>query len=684
MTRIRGLFRRGFLAGCASVLMHALALAAPAASSLPETELFFRKPALSDVELSPSGKRIAFLAPAPNGRMALAVVDAGQWDKPRFVAGFNNVDLRDIEWVNDDRLVFSTIDLQRELAEQKGPGLWAVNADGSNFRRLIDPRWDFVREANAAGLRTLAWNHGLLRTVNDGSADVIVERYAFTNTGDLRSTLPLRLNTESGEVRPLVSRMPGGDALHWWVDAQGIARLVRTVAGSGTALYWRRDEASGWEVVHREPTRYSESLLPLRVTVGGDVYALAQMPGKQKLRALYRYFPEQRKLDDKPLVTIDGFDFSGSLVLDAQGRRLLGVHFQADAPGTAWLDPDLATLQKQVDEVLPNTVNMLRCRRCEIARYVLVVSEADRVPAYYSVYDRQAKRLVPVGSSRPWLQNVPMGRRDFVRIPARDGLELPTYITRPAGRGPWPTVVLVHGGPYVRGGYWEWDAESQFLASRGYLVIETEFRGSEGFGLAHLEAGFKQWGLKMQDDVADATEWAIKQGHAQRERICIAGASYGGYATLMGLLRYPELYRCGINWVGVTDINLMYTISWSDMSDAWGRYGMPVLVGDREKDAEQLKATSPLLQADRIHQPILLAYGGADRRVPIEHGRKFRAAVQRHNNAVEWIEYLNEGHGWLTTANQVDFWNRVEQFLARNLADRSAAALVAPAQPVPN
>jgi dipeptidyl aminopeptidase/acylaminoacyl peptidase len=206
------------------------------------------------------------------------------------------------------------------------------------------------------------------------------------------------------------------------------------------------------------------------------------------------------------------------------------------------------------------------------------------------------------------------------------------------------------------------------------LVVETEFRGSDGFGTRHLKAGFKEWGLKMQDDVADATEWAVKSGLAQAGRICIAGASYGGYATLMGLLRYPDLYRCGFEWVGVTDIGLMYSISWSDLSDAWLRYGLPVLVGDPDKDAERLKATSPLYQAEAIRQPILMAYGGADRRVPIEHGRKFRAAVERHNKAVEWIEYPTEGHGWLTTANEVDFWGRVEKFLDRNIGSKSDAA----------
>jgi dipeptidyl aminopeptidase/acylaminoacyl peptidase len=170
--------------------------------------------------------------------------------------------------------------------------------------------------------------------------------------------------------------------------------------------------------------------------------------------------------------------------------------------------------------------------------------------------------------------------------------------------------------------------------------------------------------------VADGTRWAIAQGYADPKRICIAGASYGGYATLMGLVNDPDLYKCGVDWVGVTDINLMYDGNWryaSDLSDGYKQYGMPQLVGDQTKDAAQLNATSPLMQAARIKQPLLLAYGGADLRVPIYHGNKFYDAVKAGNQQVEWVEYPEEGHGWKLPKNRIDFWGRVEKFLDRNI-----------------
>ena len=259
---------------------------------------------------------------------------------------------------------------------------------------------------------------------------------------------------------------------------------------------------------------------------------------------------------------------------------------------------------------------------------------------------------------------------EFVRIKARDGLEVPMYYTLPPasfGKSSLPTVVLLHGGPWVRGKRWGWDPDAQLLASRGYLVLEPEFRGSTGYGFKHFQAGWRQWGLAMQDDVADATRWAIAKGLADPGRVCVAGASYGGYATLMALVRESDLFKCGIAWVAVTDINLLFTANWSDTTDSARRYGMRTMIGDPEIDAAQLKAASPLANASNIKQPLLLAYGGTDLRVPLEHGRRFRDAVTVSNPNVEWVVYGDEGHGWSKLETRIDFWTRVEQFLRANL-----------------
>ena len=395
---------------------------------------------------------------------------------------------------------------------------------------------------------------------------------------------------------------------------------------------------------------------------------LATRADEERTSALFRFDAASRQLEAQPVVAVQGFDFTGRLIFNHQTRQLLGVRYTSDATDTRWLSAEMQTLQASIDKRLPGVNNLLDVAECGCSRWLLVTSYSDRQSPVYSLYDRETSQFEPIGQARPKVDARRMATRDFVRIKARDGQIMPLHVTRPPGQGPWPTVVLVHGGPQVRGGSWHWDGDSQFLASRGYLVVEPEFRGSAGYGAKLFRAGWKQWGLAMQDDVADATQWAITQGLADAKRVCIAGASYGGYATLMGLIRDPQLYRCGVAWAAVTDIGLLYSLQWSDLPQAWKEYGMPVLIGDPVKDAAQFEATSPLKQAARVTQPLLLAFGGSDRRVPMAHGTRFRDAVRQTNPQVEWIEYPDEGHGWFKPENRYDFWERVEKFLARQLA----------------
>jgi dipeptidyl aminopeptidase/acylaminoacyl peptidase len=386
--------------------------------------------------------------------------------------------------------------------------------------------------------------------------------------------------------------------------------------------------------------------------------------------ALHRFDVGAGKIDPEPLVSTAGYDFAGDLVTTHD--KVLGLHFVTDAEAVEWLDPATKALQQRIDKLLPGTINLLSLPVRGEAPWVLVSAFADTTPVVYMLFNTKTGTLGKLGDSRPAIDSRQMAHQQAVRYKARDGLEIPALLTLPPGgkRAQLPLVVLVHGGPFARGASWGWNAQSQFLASRGYAVLEPEFRGSTGFGAKHFTAGWKQWGLAMQDDLADGARWAIAQGIAAPGRICIAGASYGGYAALMGLVKDPDLYQCGIDWLGVTDINLIYTGTWiddSDLSDDYKQFGMPLMIGDPVADAAQLKATSPLEQAARIKQPVLLAYGGADRRVPLYHGTRLRDALWRTNANVEWIEYPEEGHGWAVVENRIDFWSRVEQFLDKQI-----------------
>ena len=374
------------------------------------------------------------------------------------------------------------------------------------------------------------------------------------------------------------------------------------------------------------------------------------------------------------MVSTPGFDFTGHLVTDETGKTL-GIRLVVDGETTFWFDAAMKALQERADGLFPGRVNRVDCRRCGAPDMVaLVRSFSDQDPG--RLYLFQAK---PPEGEKNWrlikavredVKPEQMATLEMQRIKARDGLDLPVWITRhPDAKGPLPAVVLVHGGPWARGVRWQWEADAQFLASRGYVVIEPEMRGSTGYGDAHFRAGFKQWGQAMQDDVADALRWAQAQGIAS-DKACIAGASYGGYSTLMGLAKDPGLYRCGVAWVAVTDLDLYVSGSWhvnDDISAAGRKYRIPEMVGDPAKDGAMLAANSPVKQAARIKAPVLLAFGDDDERVPLAHGKRMRAALRDAGNDPVWVSYAHEGHGFRNPENRLDFARRMEAFLAKHL-----------------
>lgn len=642
---------------------------------------FFRVPAIDSADLSPSGRYLAIVIGAAGQRSGLAVLDLDQRDlAAKGVARFADADVTSVHWVDDQRLVFSASDSDAPVDRRRARGLWAANRDGGEMRQLIKRTWtETISEGNTRiNKRLLEPDHFFVGVVPDGSGDIEVVRQRWDNVGDAQGQVVYRLDTRTAAIRP-AGTPPDSFVSRWAMDAKGEPRAAVSRTGGRARVYWRKADDPSWTLLLDEPATLGASIEPL--WVDGDTLYVNAPQGPDGTSALFRYDVAARKLDAEPLFRIDGFDYGGGREFDLGTGRTVGVHYEADAAGSVWFDAALKAAQADVDAQLPGRVNRLSCTRCLGVPRLLVRSHSDRQPPLFYVFDMTSRKLEGIGASRPWIDAKQMAEQDFVRIKARDGRSIPVYVTRPRGKsaGPRPAVVLVHGGPFVRGNVWGWNDEAQFLASRGYVVIEPEFRGSDGFGVAHLHAGFKQWGLAMQDDVTDATLWAAKDAGVDAKRICIAGASYGGYAALMGVVREPELYRCAINWVGVTDPGLMFSLAHSDLDEDWKRYGLRAILGDPAQDKERFAATSPVAQAARVTRPLLMAYGGADRRVPIDHGTRFRDAVTRHNKDVEWVVYGEEGHGWGDPKNVKDFWSRVEKFLARHLGASTAPLATAPA-----
>jgi dipeptidyl aminopeptidase/acylaminoacyl peptidase len=669
----------------ALTLVLAMGMVAAAAAPPPGAETFFRRPAVIEAQLSPSGKRLAFSAAfGPQGRVGVFVLDLQSAElKPTRAAQFSDADVSRFDWVDDERIIFSVLDLQAGSGEDNrtAPGLWAVRYDASELLELIERQGRAIVQEGRTRGRTLDWNHTLLHVPvasedrQGARADEVIVGELNGQGRELESITPLWLNTRTGATRRYENLGRPIGVLAWWFTPQGEPRLVLTGERGRTAYHWFTPDGRGggaWKQI-AEGTLLNPP--PAPAWVGSDELYLRRPMGPAGEAYVVPFDFAKGAPSDQPLVTAPGFDFNGHFLSDRAGR-LMGVRIRTDAEETIWFDPARKALQALVDRTLPGRVNRVSCRRCEgDDAVVLVHSFTDRDPGQLLLHTKANGQWRRLSLIRPGIDPTRMARTTLQRIQARDGRDLPVWITgqkRGADGKPLaqPAIVLVHGGPWLRVGHWRWEPMRQFLASRGYVVIEPEFRGSDGYGVAHYKAGFKQWGQAMQDDVADALRWAQKDGWAT-DRACIAGASYGGYSTLMGLIRHPELYRCGAAWVAVTDPLLFIQGSWrveDDISDSARRYALKDMVGDPVADEAMLKANSPVEQAARITAPLLLAFGEEDLRVPLAHGRRLRSALERAGRPpAVWVTYPGEGHGWRKLENDVDFAQRLERFFAQHL-----------------
>ncbi|WP_457356015.1 alpha/beta hydrolase family protein [Roseateles sp. P5_D6] len=650
----------------AGVVAGLLLFVSAARAAPPPAEVFFGDPDIGEIALSPSGKRLAITTAKGAKRVGLVVLELAPGGKLTRAVQFGKEDVTQVHWVNDDRLVFSLTDLSGE--NWRPPGLFAVNADGTGLRKLIERDNRFGINKGEPDYSLLDWSHSL-RLVpeprpGEPNEEVLVTSYSR------RTQALLWLNTRTGMTRDVAVQAPADNIQQWLVDASGAPRAAVSFTNDRLQAYWLKPGSTQWEQLYdttvlKQPFRLHD------VDSKGTLY-VTHVPKGSPQGVLARYDVQTKAPAQAAIVATPGFDFAGHLI--TEGGTVLGVRALVDSEATVWLDERMAKFQQQADKRLPGFINRISCLRCGQQDMVAIIkSYGDHDPGKVWLYLGKPPDGEPhwrsIGRVREAVAPEQMATMDFKTIKACDGRELPVWITRADdAKGPRPAVVLVHGGPWVRGHVWEWDKWGQFLASRGYVVIEPEFRGSAGYGEEHLRAGFKQWGQAMQDDVTDALRWAQKEGLAS-EKACIIGASYGGYSTLMGLARDPDLYRCGVAWVAVTDLELMVQGSWwvSDDSSIARKLTLPEMVGDPKQDAAMLAANSPVKLASRIKAPVLLAYGEADLRVPIVHGKRMRDALKAAGNPPEWVSYPEEGHGFGKPENRLDFARRVETFLAKQL-----------------
>ena len=654
----------GRLRRMAAALFGAMTWAAAAAP--PTAADYARWPEVRSLVVSPDNTHAAMLVQSKEGRAALATVDLTKQAAPKIIAAYSDVDVVRVHWINNKRLVY--------VAHEPGPrifsdkwGTFAIDHDGEDGRMIITGRSDTDAETGSSikyRLLTRVWR--LLRPVRDGSDDIYAVRYSETVNRGYVPVAVSRLDTRTGRARTVSDGQPD-NADSWLFDASGRLAVVTTDERPRRRLWWQPAAGEPWKVV-REWESYGEGgLWPEVLERDGTLIVSAR--AERDTTAIYTFDLRKGVLDKEPLVGVNGYDVD-DVRFDHKAQQAVGVAFDAERRTTVWFDEGLAKAQATVDKALPpGRSNTLLCGDCVGATRYVVHSTSDRQPGEYHVYDVAARSLRVLAVSRPWIDETTQGRRSYHRVPARDGLPLPVVVTHPAsvpaGQAA-PTVLLVHGGPWAPGAGLDWEPEPQFLAGLGYRVLQVSFRGTTGLGWKHFRASWGEYGLSMQDDLEDALLWAVKQGLTDPGRVCIYGASYGGYAALMGPVRHPERYRCAVSHVGVTDLSLLFSWNWSDIPAAARGHDLKLLIGDPERDADKLKRQSPVTRVSEIKVPVLVASGRLDERVTPEHANRFVSAARQAGVEVERIDY-DEGHGFSRPESETDFWNRLAAFLGRHL-----------------
>jgi dipeptidyl aminopeptidase/acylaminoacyl peptidase len=369
--------------------------------------------------------------------------------------------------------------------------------------------------------------------------------------------------------------------------------------------------------------------------------------------------------DDADPAYIDFFEGNSTNIVYKAGTRVpMGVFFMDGKPRTAFLDeaaPE-ARLHRSLEAAFAGSAVEVTSMTSD-GRLVLVKVFSDRNPGDFYLFDTVAKKASHVLARREWFDPEQQATMQPITLTARDGIKLHGYLTLPHGSGGkgLPMVVMPHGGPFGIQDVWQFDTDAQLLANAGYAVLQLNYRGSGGYGRAFRAAGAREWGGTMQDDLTDATRWAIEQGFADRSRICLFGGSYGGYASLMGVAKEPGLYRCAAGYVGVYDLPKRY----SDLDRASSRAGN--WAADWMGKSESLAARSPNRLADRIKVPVFLAAGGEDPIAPIEHSKMMEKALRAAGVSVETLYYDTEGHGFYVEEHRKEFYARLLSFLAKNL-----------------
>ena len=599
-------------------------------------EDFFRNPEKVNFSLSPDGKFYAYMAPYKR-MLNVYVREISKeaeiqltYDTLRSVYGFF--------WANNERILYI-----KDSGGDENMKLFGVNKDGSNLTALVD--FPKVRTE-------------MIDDLPDIDEFVIIG----LNKRVPQVFDPYRLNVNTGELTMLAENP--GNIVGWMTDHNGELRVAfAVVEGVNTSLLYRDTEKDPFREILQ--TTFKETMSPQFFTFDNKkLYAVSDL-GRDKLAAVV--FDPMLAKEEKVLYENTDYDVD-QLVYSRARKVLTAARYTSWKRERFFFDSEFETMMNDLKSKLGDLEFDLVSNNKAEDKF-LVLAHSDKSLGTYYLYDKRSGILEKISDITPWLDPEEMATMNPVEYASRDGLTIHGYLTLPKGytmenAKNLPVVVNPHGGPWYRN-QWGFNPEVQFLANRGYAVFQMNFRGSTGYGRKFWEASFKEWGRAMQDDITDGVNWLIDKGIADKERIAIYGASYGGYATLAGITKTPDLYAAAVDYVGVANMfTFMKTIPpyWEPQLQMF--YEM---VGDPVRDSLLLSEVSPVLHSDKITTPLFVAQCANDPRVNINESNQMVEALRNRGITVEYMVKEDEGHGFYNEKNQFDFYNAMDKFLAEHL-----------------
>jgi dipeptidyl aminopeptidase/acylaminoacyl peptidase len=629
-----------------------------------------------EVKISPDGRHIAATTVVKNKPM-LALLDLGT-NKGAMVTPREGNQVVDFWWANDNRVIYTegtkVSGWDRPFATGE---IFAVDANGTNPKLLFGYRAGGPATAShiqhQEAERAYAEVIGIPR--NDPRHILISVSPWDTGAEGAFNDIYL-LDVSDGSKRTL-GKAPFRNA-NFLVDNHGAVRFAEGYDSHAyPVVYYRQGDDKPWTLLYQGTT---EKTVPWAMDFSRDdskVYSACGAPGK--VGALCEWDVATQKMSE-PLWSSDTVDIK-SLVYSLDGLDVVGVYSDPGAPtAEAFVaGSDAMKVIGTLSRAMPGeSVRIVSSSRDGSKSIVVAYSSMD--PGTFYLWDNATGKASALLQRASWINPNQMAAMQPIEFKARDGLSIHGYLSTPPGKEEakhLPLVLYVHGGPFGVRDYWRYDPTVQALATHGYAVLQVNFRGSSGYGSSFMHAGYREWGGKMQDDVTDATQWAIKQGIATPGRICIFGGSYGGYAALEGAMKEPDLYRCAIGYVGVYDLGLSLTREGgtdNTMASNFWRARMG-------NDEQELAARSPVNQVDRLKAGVMLIAGGQDTTVPPVHAQRMRSALDKHGVAYEWLYKSDEGHGFYDEKNSAELYERVTQFLDRYIGSNAGASATAAGSP---